>query len=149
MKPGEKLIEEPTRSSKRSKAKQSWAHLNDDDSTYLPSVGTNINNDDNDKTAQVDIVVMRILLDPDNLKAAIAELAKTMSSVSLPTSKSTLKKQFNTVISSNSLEYSDSSIMTIRNLLEILHLPIESANGLQQLLISLTSKRKDTKQYQT
>ena len=136
MKPGEKLIKEPTRSSKRSKAKQSWAYLNDDDSTYLLSVGTNINNDDNDKTAQVDIVVMRILLDPDNLKAAIAELAKTMSYVSLPTSKSALKKVFNTAMSSNSLEYSDSSITIIRSLLEILHLPIESANDLQQLLIS-------------
>ena len=55
LKPGEKLIKEPTRSSKRSKAKQSCAHLNDDDSTYLPSVGTNINNDDNDETVQVDI----------------------------------------------------------------------------------------------
>ena len=149
LKPEDKLIKEPTRSSKRSKAKQSWVHLNDDDSTYLPLVGTNVNNDDNDKIAQVDMVVMRTLLDPDNLKAAIVELTKTMSSVSLPTSKSTLKKLFNTVMSSNSLEYSDSSITTIRNLLEILHLPIESANNLQQLLISLTSKRMDTKQYQT
>ena len=115
LKPSEKLIKEPIRSSKRSKVKQPWAHLIDDDSTYLPSVGTNnnVNNDDNDETPHVDIVVLRTLLDPDNLKASIAELAKTMPSLSLPTSRITLKKLSNSAISSNSLKYSDSLITTI------------------------------------
>ena len=151
LKASEKLIKEPTRSSKRSKVQQSWVHLNDDDSTYLPLIGTNnvINNDGDESPQQVDIVVMRTLLDPNNLKTAIAELAKTMSSVSLPASKSTLKKLFNLAMSSNLLEYSDSSATTIRDLLEILHLPIESANNLQQLLISTMTKRKDTRQYAT
>ena len=151
LKASEKLIKEPTRSSKRSKVQQSWVHLNDDDSTYLPLIGTNnvINNDGDESPQQVDIVVMRTLLDPDNLKTAIAELVKTMSSVSLPACKSTLKKLFNLAMSSNLLEYSDSLATTIRDLLEILHLPIESANNLQQLLISTMTKRKDTRQYAT
>ena len=151
LKASEKLIKEPTRSSKRSKVQQSWIHLNDDDSTYLPSIGTNnvVNDDGDESPQQVDIVVMRTLLDPDNLKTPIAELAKTMSSVSLPACKSTLKKLFNSAMRSNLLEYSDSSATTIRDLLEILHLPMESANDLQQLLISTMTKRKDTRQYAT
>ena len=54
-------------------------HLNNDDSTYLPSVGTNnhVNKNDN-KSPQIDatnlIVVMRSLLDPDNLKVAIIQM---------------------------------------------------------------------------
>ena len=82
MEVSDKLIKEPVHSSKRRKAKQSWAHLNDEDSsTYLPSVSTNNHvNDDDIETREVDphnmIVVMRTLLDPDILKDAIAELAK-------------------------------------------------------------------------
>ena len=129
-------------------------HLNNENSTCLPSVSTNNHVNDNDnKTREIDPrnmrVVIRTLLDPENLKDAIAELSKIMSSVSLPASKSTLTKLFNLAMNLNLLTYLESSETTIRNLLEILHLPSESSNDLQQLLISTITKRKDTKQYQT
>ena len=41
MKAASKIINEPCRRSKRSKAAQSWKHLNDDDSSFLPSASTN------------------------------------------------------------------------------------------------------------
>ena len=153
LKASEKLIKEPVRSSKRDKAKRSWAHLNDDDSTYLASLGTN-NNDKNkseDKRRRTSktIVVLRTLMDTDNLKTAIEELSKTISSISLPANKQTLKKLLKSAMDTNSIEYSDSSETTIRNLLDILHLPYESSNDLQQLLSSTLTKRKNVNQYET
>ena len=67
----------------------------------------------------------------------------------LPASKSTLKKLFNSAMSSNLTRYLDLSETTIRNLLKILHLPNESSNDFQQLLIPTMIKRKNIKQYQT
>ena len=149
LKPSEKLVKEPVRSSKRGKARQSWAHLNDDDSTYLMSVGTS-NNDKNEAVRRTKtIVVLRTLMDIENLKMAIEELSKTISSISLPANKQTLKKLLESAMDTNLIEYSDSSEKTIRNLLDILHLPYESSNDLQQLLISTLTKRKKVNQYET
>ena len=152
LKSSEKLIKEPVRSSKRGKAKRSWAHLNDDDSTYLMSVGGTSYNDKNgaeDERRNETIVVLRTLMDTDNLKMAIEELSKTISSISLPANKQTLKKLLKSAMDTNSIEYSVSSETTIRNLLDILHLPYESSNDLQQLLLSTLTKRKKVNQYET
>ena len=88
LKASDKLINEPVRFSKRGKAKRSWAHLNDDDSTYLMSVGTtnnDMNEAEDERQRSKTIVVLRTLMDTDNLKMAIEELSKTISSISLPT----------------------------------------------------------------
>ena len=147
MKAVEKLIKEPVRSSRRGKPKRSWAHLMDDDSTYnLPSVGTNIETNEDEDDEHVDssnlIVVMRLLLDTETLKTAIDELGKTISSVSLPANKQTLKKLFVSALEINSIEYSDSSGKTLLSLHKILHLPYESSNDVQQLLMSSLTKKK-------
>ena len=78
------IVKEPIRSSKRQTSRRSWEHLNDDDSTYLPSVRTENYSVDTDTNSM--IVVMRLLLDPEVLKEAIEELDKKLSSISLPTS---------------------------------------------------------------
>ena len=74
-KASEKLINEPCRRSKRNNTTKSWAHLNDDDSTFLPSVSTATNAVDKvDNVVEIGnnrkscglVVVMRMLLDPED-----------------------------------------------------------------------------------
>ena len=143
MKLSDNSISKPVRFSRRGKPKRSWAHLMDDDSTYLLSVGINNNtNDDDDERRDKIIVVMRSLLDTENLKMAIDELGKTISSISLPANKQTLKKLFISALETDSIQYSDSSETTLQNLHKILHLPYDSSNDLQQLLISSLTKKR-------
>lgn len=92
---------------------------------------------------------MRLLLDPEVLREAIEELDKKISSISLPTSKHTLRKLYKTAIKSKTIEYSNSSHRTIFSLLKALHLPKDSSIDLQKLLISTLTKRTDTNQYAT
>lgn len=141
------IVQEPIRCSKRQTNRRSWEHLNDDDSTYLPSVRTENYSVDTDTNST--IVVMRQLLDPEVLREAIEELDKKISSISLPTSKHTLRKLYKTAIKSKTIEYSNSLHRTIFSLLKALHLPKDSSIDLQKLLISTLTKRTDTNQYAT
>ena len=92
---------------------------------------------------------MRILLDPEVMKLTIIELDKSMSAISLPTSKLTLKKLYESVLSLKSIDYSDSSATIICTLLQKLYLQINVSNDLQNLLISILTKCRNTKQYET
>ncbi len=124
--------------------------MNDDDSTYLPSVGTNNHtNEEDDGHCNSVIVVMRTLMDIDNLKMAIEELGKTKSSISLSANKQTFNKLFQSALKTNSIQYLDSSDTTIQNLLKTLHLLYKSSNDLQQLLISTLTETKNINQYET
>ena len=124
--------------------------MNDDDSTYLPSVGTNNHtNEEDDGHCNSVIVVMRTLMDVDNLKMAIEELGKTKSSISLSANKQTFNKLFQSALKTNSIQYLDSSDTTIQNLLKTLHLLYKSSNDLQQLLISTLTETKNINQYET
>ena len=92
---------------------------------------------------------MRMLMYRENVKIAVEELGKTLSSISLPSNKQTFTKLFQSALKTNLIEYLDLSETTIRNLLKTLHLSYESSNDLQQLLISALTKRKKINQYET
>jgi len=158
-KASEKLINEPCRRSKRNNTTKSWAHLNDDDSTFLPSVSTATNAVDkvdnvveigNDRKSCGLVVVMRMLLDPDVLRKTITEFGNTLSSLSIPTYKLRVKKLFVEALKSDSIKKAESSEEIIRELLKLLHLPYETSIDLQNLLIfSMNEKKSRHAQYKT
>ena len=150
------IINEPCRRSKRNKTIKSWAHLNDDDSTFLPSVSTatntvvdNVEISNNRKSCRV-VVVMRMLLDPYVLRKAITDFGNTLSSLSIPTYKLKMKKLFLEAFESDLIKNAESSEDIIRELLYLLYLPYETSIDLQNLLIfSMNEKKSRNIQYKT
>ena len=92
LKASDMILDKPSRFSKCTNSRRSWVHLNDDDSMYLPSVHTENCSEKNN--TNLTIIVMRMLLDSEVVKEAIEELGKSISSISLPTSKLTFKELY-------------------------------------------------------
>ena len=70
-----------------------------------------------DDDMNLTIIVMRIFLDPEVAKQAIDDLGKSMSAISLPTSKLTLEKLNESFLRSKSSDYLNLSITIIHTLL--------------------------------
>ena len=141
MKAASKIINEPCRCSKRSKAAQSWKHLNDDDSSLLPSASTNTSKVD-DKNKNKLIVVMRTLWDPDIFTKAITEFSNTLASLSVPNIQLRAKKLFEDTLRSDLFEKADLSEDIIHNLLDLVNLPHEASIDLQNLLLFSMNRSK-------
>ena len=145
------ITESSTRSSKRSKASRDWSYINDDDSTFLPSIyKINVTkNKKSDSTVKA-IAIQPKLVESKNLTTAMTELRNILPSLSIPKSKGSLKKLLSDGFETGAFVYSESSSKTLTKILERLHLPNDASDLFQSLLLLLLEKcKKKVERYNT
>ena len=146
-----KLIAEPaTRSSKRSKVARDWSYINDDDSTFLPSIyKINVTKNKESDRADKCMIIQPKFVESKNLTTAMTELRNIIPSLSIPKSKASWIKLISDGFETNIFKYSESSSEMLTKIMERLHLPTDASELLQSLLLLVLDKCNKVETYNT